>query len=103
MRGEAPDFVTEELDRPRVARKIAGQQVEQRGLAGAVGADDEAPLARRDGERDIGDGRQAAEGFLQVLETKRFHSLWNPGTTPSGMKTTMTTKTKPRSMFQRSM
>src|SRR5207248_6416825 len=72
-------------------------------LARTVGADDQAPLARRHGERDIGDRRQAAEGLLQVLETKRFHSLWNPGTTPSGMNTTIRTKTKPSSMFQRSM
>src|SRR5439155_6094994 len=103
MGRQAADFGTEQLDRPRVARKIAGQQIEERGLARTVGADDQAPLARRHGERDIGDRRQAAEGLLQVLETKRFHSLWNPGTTPSGMKTTIRTKTKPSSMFQRSM
>src|SRR5258708_32845616 len=103
MRREAPDFGAKERDGPRVTRKIDGQQIEERGLARTVGPDDQAPLARRHGERDIGDRRQAAEGLLQVLETKRFHSLWNPGTTPSGMKTTIRTKTKPSSMFQRSM
>ena len=33
---------------------------------------------------------------------KRRHSLFTPGTTPSGMKMTMNTKTKPSSMFQHS-
>ena len=42
-------------------------QVEERGLAGAVGADDQAPLARRDLERDVVDGGQAAEGTSSGL------------------------------------
>src|SRR6185369_7792621 len=101
--GEARDLGAEERDRAGVPRKVAGQQIEERRLARAVRPDDQAPLARLDRERDIGDRRQAAEGLFQVLDTKRFHSLWTPGTTPSGMKTTMKTKTKPSSMFQRSM
>ena len=98
-----PDFRAEKLDRAGVARQVAGQQVEERGLAGAVGADDEAPLPRLNAQGNIRDRRQAAEGLLQVLDTKRFHNLFVPGTTPSGMNTTMNTKTKPSSMFQRSM
>src|SRR3989441_12741093 len=86
-----------------IARQVAGDQVEERGLAGAVRADDQAPLARRHLQGDVADGRQAAERLPQVLEAKRSHSLFTPGTTPSGMNTTMRTKTRPSSVFQRSM
>src|SRR6266851_4175404 len=102
MRREVGDVFSKQDDVSGIARQVAGDQVEERGLAGAVGADDQAPLARRHLERDIADGRQAAERFPQVLEAKRSHSLFTPGTTPSGMNTTMRTKTKPSSMFQRS-
>ena len=63
----------------------------------------EAPFPCLHTQGNIGNRRQAAEGLLQVLDTKRFHNLFVPGTTPSGMNTTMNTKTKPSSMFQRSM
>ena len=49
----ARDVVAEQLDRAAVGREFAGDQVEQRGLAGAVRADDQPPLARRDVEIDV--------------------------------------------------
>src|SRR2546430_17512773 len=86
-----------------IVRLVAVERLEERGLAGAVRADDQAPLARRHLQGDVADGRQAAERLPQVLEAKRSHSLFTPGTTPSGMNTTMRTKTRPSSVFQRSM
>ena len=52
-------------DRAAVGRDLAGDQVEQRGLAGAVGADDQPPLARLDDEIDVGGDAQAAERFAE--------------------------------------
>src|SRR5262249_37526710 len=99
---EAGHRPLEQRDAAGVGRQVSGDEVEERGLAGAVGADNEAPLSRRDLERHAVDGGQATERFLQVLDLKRRHSLCTPGTTPSGMNTTMTTNTMPISMFQRS-
>src|SRR3989442_110801 len=103
MRREAGHVFFKQEDVSGIPRQVAGDQVEERGLAGAVRADDEAPLARRHLERDVVDGRKATKRLSQVLEVKRSHSLFTPGTTPSGMNTTISTKTKPRSVFQRSM
>src|SRR5207249_9475101 len=100
---KARDLLDEVHDAARVAREIAGEEFEERGLAGAVRADDQAPLARRDLERYIVDGGKPAERPLQALDAKRRHILLTPGTTPSGINTTMNTNTKPSSMFQRSM
>ena len=58
---------------PRVGRDLAGDEIEQRGLAGAVGADDQAPLARLDREVDIGGDAQAAERLAQVIDGERGH------------------------------
>ena len=111
VRFHARDLVAEEAYCSGVAPQIARDQVEERRLARAVGTDDEAPLARHDAERDVVGGRQAAERFFQTDELERgrhrdlhrAHRRRTPGTTPSGMKMTMKTKTKPSSMFQRSM
>src|SRR5262249_30234650 len=66
--GEARDLLVEEHDAARVAREIAGEEVEERGLPGAVRPDDQAPLPRRHLERDVVDGGQAAEGLLQARD-----------------------------------
>ncbi len=41
-------------------------EIEQRGLSGAVRPDDQPPLARHHGERDVLGGRQAAEALVQA-------------------------------------
>ena len=46
---------------PDVGGEEAGEQVEQRGLAGAVGADERVDGALGDGEVDVGDRPEAAE------------------------------------------
>src|SRR5204863_73699 len=60
-RRELGDFLALELDRARARRKVAGDDVEEGGLAGAVRAEDRAPLAVRDVEIDVVHGEQAAE------------------------------------------
>ena len=47
-------------------RQVAGQHVEQRGLAGAVGADDRAYLASLDGEVHAGYGLNASETLAEA-------------------------------------
>ena len=116
VRCEARDVLAKEPNGAGVALQIAGNEIEQGCLAGAVWPDDQAPLARQHLERDIVDRRQPAECLLQPRDGEgcrhrafpraaftRAMSRRTPGTTPSGMKMTMTTNTKPSSMFQRSM
>ena len=52
-------------------RQRPGHAVEQRGLAGAVGPDQGAPLARRDAQRDAVDGAQATEDLGEVVDLDR--------------------------------
>jgi hypothetical protein len=49
-----------------VGRQRAGEQPQQRALAGAVVADDREPLAGADGERDAVDDAALAEALLQL-------------------------------------
>ena len=52
----------------------AGDQIEQRGLAGAVRADDGLAVARHDAQRDVARGLQAAEALAQALELENRNS-----------------------------
>jgi hypothetical protein len=65
---ERGDVLAEEADPPGRGREVAGDGVEQRGLAGAVGADQGAALPRGDGERDVLDRLERAEGPGDALE-----------------------------------
>ena len=111
VRLHARDLAPEDADRARVAAQVAGDEVEERGLAGAVGPDDEPALARHHLERDVVRRRQPAEGLAQSPHReRRRHGRGRlratrrrtPGTIPCGMKITMPTNTNPSSMFQRS-
>src|SRR5438270_211032 len=69
-------FFVEEGYFSAVGRQVAGDEIEKRRLAGAVGADDQAPLPRRDLERDAVDRRQPAEGTFQTRDAKGyFHGV----------------------------
>ena len=59
-RRQRPDLLPEQLDRARPRRDVARDDVEQRGLPGAVRAEDGAPLAGRDVEVDVAHGDEAA-------------------------------------------
>ena len=110
VRTQPLHLFAEQADGAGVALQVAGNQVEQRRFTGAVRPDDEPPLARLNFERDVVGRRQAAERFLEPADLQRrghrllqrAHSRLSPGTSPSGMKTTISTNTKPSSMFQRS-
>ena len=62
------DVLAEEAHGARGGREVAGDGVEQRGLAGAVGADQRAALARGDRERDVLDRLERAERAGDALE-----------------------------------
>src|SRR5439155_10396516 len=60
-RRQRGDVAAEELDRAGGRREVAGDDVEERRLPGAVRAEDRTPLAVRDVEVDIAHGVEAAE------------------------------------------
>ena len=53
----------------------AGDHVEERGLAGAVGPDERDDAAARDGEVDVVDGQQAAEALRAALGDEQVAAL----------------------------
>ena len=63
VRGERGDVVAVEEDRPRGRLENAGEQVDQRRLAGAVRSDQGVARAAREVERDVVGRRQAAEAL----------------------------------------
>src|SRR6185437_1376618 len=123
------DFAPEEPDRPGLRPDLAGDEVEERRLAGAVRPDHQATLARLDPEIDVGGDAQSAEGLGEAADLERSHwpLPWlrrpagmaprrprndtqaqrhrrtDPGTKPSGMKMTIATKMAPSTTFQRSI
>ena len=66
-RRDVGDVDPAEVDPPRVDRGEAGEAVEQRGLAGAVVADEPEDLAALQLEVDLVDGGDAAEALHQVV------------------------------------
>src|SRR5438105_13403280 len=72
--GNAGDVAVEQRDRPAIGPELAGDQVEERRLAGAVRADDQSPLARLDGEiHRVGDA-ETAERFVEPADEERAHT-----------------------------
>ena len=66
--GEAVDALAVVEDRPLVGPQETGHQVEDRALAGAVGADEAHHGAGRDVERAGGDRAEAAEPLAEAGE-----------------------------------
>ena len=64
------DVAAEQQHLARARRKYAGDQVEQRGLAGAVRADDGLAVARHDLERHVTHRMKPAEAFRQSLAVR---------------------------------
>src|ERR1043166_2883961 len=128
MARHAGDVAIEQTDRSAVGRKLPGNEVEQGRLAGAVGTDDQPPFPGLDAQVDVGGDAQALERLAQLVDGERGHGLRSPtgrtgapfnrvcsacqphrhsrtvpGTSPSGMKLMMMTKTTPSTRFQRSI
>ena len=61
MRRQPTHLFARKIDAAAVVREIAREQVEERGLAGAVGTDDRAHIARRNRQIHTVHGQDAAE------------------------------------------
>ena len=119
-------IVAEQSDAAGIGPQLAGDEVEECGLAGTVLTNDEATLTWGDSEVHRRGDAQTAERFVQVTHLERGHrpisrfsagaaapeprvaivhrhSRTQPGTNPSGMNTTIKTKIAPSTKFQRSM
>ena len=66
MRGQPADLLAAEVDPPGVVPQIAADQVEERGLAGAVGTDDRPQVAGLDRQVHAVHGLDAAEVLAQA-------------------------------------
>ena len=77
MRRQVGDVLAEEADAAGGRHEVAGDGVEQRRLAGAVGAEHRAPFAGRDPHVDAGERHQRAEmpGHAFELERMRARAL----------------------------
>jgi hypothetical protein len=75
MRGQAGDIATVECDAAGSRRKESADQVEERGLAGAIGPDDRAQLALCDVERNVAHRDQIAESLGDVVDVENVHAL----------------------------
>ena len=89
--------------RPEVGVEKSADQIEEGGLAGAVGADHRAQLAGLDRHRDVVDGDQAAEMARDVLDLEQAHDValrrMMPST-PRGKNSTTSTKNSPMNDIQ---
>ncbi len=65
LRSQAAHLLAPHVDLAGVVREVTGDQVEQGGLARAVGADDGSEVAGGHGEVDAVDGLDAAEVLLE--------------------------------------
>ena len=92
-----------EGDRSAVGTEHAADRVEQRRLAGAVGADDGEDVALHHVEAHVADGKQAAKALAHPGDgQKRAHSRFSKpslrasqGHTPSGMSAITSNRQKP--------
>src|SRR5205085_1291113 len=83
VRGDAGDVAAGEEDGAAVGRFEAGDEAQQRGLAGAGGADDDEVLAGGDVERDAADaGLGGGEDFGEVAERDGGHAAIVAAVTP---------------------
>src|SRR5581483_7365031 len=75
-----------ELYRAAVRAQVASDQIEQRGFAGSVRADDGGDLPRVHAEGDIGHRAKAAEGFAQAGDLKHGAGLSAASTAHKGRR-----------------
>src|SRR6185503_10655461 len=104
VRRRARDVLLVEKNPSRGRREAPGQQVEERGLAGAVRPDDRVQAARLDREAHVLDGGERAEGLAQVAgfeDRRHVQNLCHASTTPPRRKSTTITNATPRSRGQR--
>ena len=111
IRLQIGDVVTAEANRSGVGAQHPGQEVDQRGLAGAIGADQGVAGALRDRERDAAGHDQRAETLVESRggEGRRAHdarprqtviSRCSPPRIPFGSNITTTTSSNPIQKYQ---
>ena len=74
VRRQRRDVAAVEHDAPGVGAHVAADQVEQRGLARAVGPEDAERLAGLDGQRDVVGDLQCAVGLADAIQGKDRHA-----------------------------
>ena len=102
-RQQIRDVLAVEQDAAGGRGQKSADQIEEGGLAGAVGADHRAQLAGLDGHRDVVDGDQAAEVARDVLDLEQAHGAalrWMMPSTPRGKNSTTSTKNRPMNDIQ---
>jgi hypothetical protein len=67
MRRETGDLRPVEREATGIARQIASEQIDQRGLAGAIGSDDRRQYASFQRQLDAVDGNELAERLAQTF------------------------------------
>ena len=98
---QAGDLPSVEPHRAGARRMDAGDHVEDRGLARAVGTDQRVDRAGRHGEADVVHGAQAAEGLAQAVDLEARAAHLRPiraashGHTPAGRYITMASRARP--------
>src|SRR5262249_30953948 len=108
---EHRDLVGSEKDLSFVGLEHAGDQIDQRGLAGAVRPDQRIALARREIERDTARDDERAEALVQAarrqrrgaharLRSKKRTSRAAPPRMPFGRKITTATSSVPIQKYQ---
>ena len=104
LRREPVDAGALEPDRAAARRREAGDEMEERGLAGAVRTDHGMELARADLERDTVDRPDAAEVLRDLIETQQAHVGFGRRcrypSSPRGKSSTTTTKIRPMKLIQ---
>ena len=65
------DFLAGKSNGAGIRQQLSGELADQRGLAGAVGADDRVQFAARHVEREVVGGGNAAEPPHQVFDAKQ--------------------------------
>ncbi len=103
VRGRTRNFFLVENNSSRGGCERPGEQVEERGLAGAVRADDRVQRARFDAQAYAADCREGAERLGQVfcLENCHFLNREKTSTTPPRKKSTTITNATPSNSGQR--
>ena len=86
LRLESRDLFAVQFDATGTDRKAAADQVEQRGLPGAVWSDDRMAFARADGEIDAVDDRGAPEALAHVMELQGRRAHRAPAFCNSGVR-----------------
>src|SRR5262249_28115752 len=75
-----------EANAARVGAVDTGDQIEDRGLARAIGTNESEDRPLGDGKSDSGDGFDAAEAFAHAVELEQVHAVASGSTWPAPLR-----------------